>query len=75
MRPARRDRKKEALWRQAIRGQLRSDMSIRAWCRRLAFAPCVLVPTRYAAVGIPECPDAGACNVPRPDGIVYASWR
>jgi len=31
-----RDPKKEAFWRQTIRGQRRSGMSIRAWCRRHA---------------------------------------
>ena len=36
MRPARRERKKEAFWRQTIRRQLRSGISIRAWCRRHA---------------------------------------
>ena len=36
VRRRRRDLKKEAFWRQTIRGQRRSGMSIRAWCRRHA---------------------------------------
>lgn len=36
MRPARRDRKKEAFWRQTIRRQPSSGLSVRAWCRKQA---------------------------------------
>jgi len=36
MRPARRDREKEAFWRRTIGKQPSSGMSVRAWCRRHA---------------------------------------
>lgn len=34
MQNARRDRRKEAFWRRMMRGQAKSGLSIRAWCRR-----------------------------------------
>jgi hypothetical protein len=36
MRPARRDRKKEAFWQRTIRRQPSSGTSVRAWCRKHA---------------------------------------
>lgn len=68
VRGERRDLKKESFWREMVRGQSGSGMSVRAWCRRHALRERLQAPVKafdrvVSVRAIRRCDQPRACKV------------